>query len=446
MTTNEMLFSPWDTRYRKDLPISLSEEAVLKAQVDVEAAWIQVLIDEKLCPDISDRDLETIWRGLDSAEIEAIEKTTQHATRALVEALSNRLKKAGRSDVAQWVHVGITSFDTVDTAQRLRLKRFFAADFFPALEQLKGELKRWALKERETPQVGRTHGQWAVPSYFSLPFAEALHRIGRIEVRIRRDLEELGGQASGAVGAYQGPALLVQDPVALEEKFLNLLGLKAHYGATQILPPEDILFLASDLLALGSVVAKVAEDLRHLARSEIAEIAEGMAPGQVGSSTMPQKRNPWNLEHVCSLYKILLSRLNLIEADLVSEHQRDLTNSASGRFYVEYFLVAYLMIKRLSKVLERMESYPENMDKHLKSAGASVYAEALYVWLSKNGIADAHAVVREAARRSEKSKKDLAEEVKAVQPAAAALNLAELKAAALRGPQRKLEKILGKGK
>jgi adenylosuccinate lyase len=360
--------------------------------------------------------------------------------------LAHRLEKAGQAEVAHWVHVGITSFDTVDTAQRLRLKKFFKADFMPAYSGLKAQLKKWAEKERNTPQVGRTHGQWAVPSLFSLPFAEALHRLEKIEVRIQRDLGELTGQSSGAVGGYQGIAVLVADPVALEEKFLTILDLKPHYGSTQILPPEDVFFLANDVVAAGSVVSKVAEDLRHLARSEIAEIAEGLAPGQVGSSTMPQKRNPWNLEHVCSLFKILMSRLNLLENDLISEHQRDLTNSASGRFHIELFMVAYLMLKRLTKVLERLEAFPKNMEKHLESAGTSVFAESLYIWLTKKGVKDAHSLVREAARRGEKSKKDLIEEIRSTEKLAANLNIEELRTHVMKGPKSKLEKILAGGK
>lgn len=442
---NEALFSPWDTRYRNDLPFSLSEEAILESQVEVEKAWLKTLMDQKICPEMSSRDLDTAWLGLGAAEIDAIEKKTQHATRALVEALANRLIKAGRADVAHWVHVGITSFDTVDTAQRLRLRKFMTEDYLPGLKSLREELKRWSLLHKNTPQVGRTHGQWAVPSYFALNFAEALHRIEKIEKRVLADLDGLCGQASGAVGAYQGIAVLVEDPIELEKKFLKTLNLRSNFGATQILPPEDILFLANDLLAISSVISKVAEDMRHLARSEISEVAEGLAPGQVGSSTMPQKRNPWNLEHVCSLYKILLSRIQLIEADLISEHQRDLTNSASGRFYIEFFLVAFLMQKRLKKVLERMEAFPDSMKKHLDSAGSSVMAESIYIWLTKNGVSDAHSMVREASRRAEKSGKTLIQEIQSIDAKYSGLNLKEISEQVFRGPELKLKRILGEG-
>jgi adenylosuccinate lyase len=92
---------------------------------------------------------------------------------------------------------------------------------------------------------------------------------------------------------------------------------------------------------------------------------------------------------------------------MVTEHQRDLTNSASGRFYVEYFSILYLMLKRMNKVLPRMEAFPENMQKNLDRAGGSVFGEALYVGMTSRGVSDAHSKVREGARESEATGKDL---------------------------------------
>ncbi len=401
-------FSPLDTRYKESLPEALSEEAWLLAQISVEREWLLELqargiIKEKLTREAFDK----IFSGVSAEEIAEIEKTTQHATRALVEVLINRLEKAGHKENARWVHVGLTSFDTVDTAQRVRLKTFIEKDYVPQVEELKNTLRVLTKKYARTPQVGRTHGQWAVPSYLGLLFAECLDRLHKQEERMLRAWSELTGQASGAVGGYQASSLLVDDPVELEESFLKRLGLRRALASTQILPPEDVLNLAHETFVMSAVVTKLANDLRHLARSEIAEIAEGMAPGQVGSSTMPQKRNPWNFEHVCSLHKVLQSRYLLLQSDLITEHQRDLTNSASGRFYAETFAISFLIFKRLNKVLPRLEVFEENLKRNLANAGGSVFAEAMYVELTKEGQDEAHSKVREAARESERSNKDL---------------------------------------
>jgi adenylosuccinate lyase len=441
------VFSPLDARYKEILPATLSEEAWLLAQVQVESEWLLELKARGFIKeDLSKEKLDSALKGLSQDEITEIEKTTQHATRALVEAIAHRLKKGGLSETAAWTHVGLTSFDTVDTAQRVRLKQFFKTDFCAQIDQLTKELARWTELHANTPQVGRTHGQWAVPSVFGLVFSETLDRILDQLPRIQLSYENLRGQSSGAVGAYQATALLVDEPLELEKSFLKRLDLKPAYASSQILPPEDIVNLAQDLFVVASSVAKLANDLRHLARSEIAEIAEGMSPGQVGSSTMPQKRNPWNFEHICSLYKVLQSRLNLLQIDMVTEHQRDLTNSASGRFYIEYFSILYLMLHRMNKILPRMEVFPENMQKHLDSAGGSVFAEALYVGLTARGVEDAHSKVREAARESEKTGKDIIDVLAAQKLLPSELDPTMIRARILRGPQSKLKTVLNKFK
>lgn len=405
----ESLFSPLDTRYQKHLPATLSEQQSLQSQIEVEKQWLLALMEEGLLEKKSDDELNAALAGLSFEEIEEIEKTTQHATRALVEAIANRLSDSGMEEAAKWVHVGLTSFDTVDTAQRHRVKVFFEKDYFSQLEELKIQLRRLANDYKDTKQVGRTHGQWAVPTLFGLQFAEAHERLDKLESNLDKDLSELTGQASGAIGGYHASSLMTNDPIGLEKKFLDRLGLKPHYSSIQILPQEDLLTLANTCFCMSSVVAKVANDLRHLARSEIFEVVEGMGKGQVGSSTMPQKRNPWNLEHVCSLYKILQSRYNLLQIDAVTEHQRDLTNSASSRFYIEFFSFHYLMLKRLTKVLNNLQVNTQAIAKNLADAGSSVYAEAYYILGTTKGWDDAHHKVRECSREAEASGKDLSE-------------------------------------
>jgi adenylosuccinate lyase len=204
--------------------------------------------------------------------------------------------------------------------------------------------------------------------------------------------------------------------------------------------------LAQDLYVIASVVAKLAGDLRHLARSEIAEISEGMAPGQVGSSTMPQKRNPWNFEHVCSLYKVLQTRLQLLQIDMVTEHQRDLTNSASGRFYIEFFALVYLMLHRMNKVLPRMEAHTQNMARNLAAAGGSIYAEALYVGLTLKGVEDAHSKVRESARESEAKGVDIIDVMASKQMLPAEMTPAKIRERIMLGSELKLRTVLEKAR
>lgn len=438
----KMTFSPLDGRYRNDLPWELSEEASLFFQLEVEKAWFKILIEKGLSPKISDADLNKVFSAVTQEKIDEIEKTTRHATRALVEAIANEFKAIGQVDAARWVHVGLTSFDTVDTAQRLRLRAYLEKAFQPALNSLKKTLRDLARKNKDTLQCGRTHGQWAVPTLFGLVFAKAHERISQIEVNFKKAAEALTGKSSGAIGGYHASGLLFENPIEIETEFLKKLNLRRHLSSTQILPPEDLLSVAQLTYQIGSVVAKLAEDLRHLSRSEIAEVAEGLAPGQVGSSTMPQKRNPWNFEHVCSLYKILLTKLQLLELDTISEHQRDLTNSASGRFYFEFFDVLHLMIVRLNKVLPGLEVFSDTMAAHVKKAGSSIFAEAFYVMATKKGVPDAHSYVREASREAEKRGVELFDVLKEKKLFDASTDLNSLRQVILQGSRQKIAAIM----
>ena len=120
--------------------------------------------------------------------------------------------------------------------------------------------------------------------------------------------------------------------------FLPPSGLQASEHSTQLVEPEYLLRLLLELNTAFGIIANLADDLRNLQRSEIGEVREEFTATQVGSSTMPQKRNPWNSEHVKSLWKEFCPRVVTFFMDQISEHQRDLTNSASSRFVAEYLV------------------------------------------------------------------------------------------------------------
>ena len=438
----DFVFSPLDRRYKEALPVILSEEASFSFQIEVEASWLKTLRDEKICPSFEDADLDKILKKVSFQRVEEIEKRTQHATRALVEGIAEELEKNGKKELSHWVHVGLTSFDVVDTASRLRLKTYIQKDFFPLLEKNLEILKTLAKKYSQTLQAGRTHGQWAVPTYFGLSMAEAYSRLKDIKSTLEKNIQNLRGQSSGAIGGYHASSMLCSNALKLEEVFLKRLTLKADYGSTQILPPEDFAQVAQNVFLANSILTKVANDWRHLARSEIGEIFESMGEGQVGSSTMPQKRNPWNLEHICSLFKVLKSRLQLIQDDVITEHQRDLTNSASGRFYFEFFAVSHLLFSRFLKVASKIQVDANQMKKNFDQAGSSIFAEALYVSLTLKGHDKAHDIVREASRKSEQTGKDLLEILREDKKIDPELTYDSLIKKVLEGSRLKLEKIL----
>jgi adenylosuccinate lyase len=142
------------------------------------------------------------------------------------------------------------------------------------------------------------------------------------------------------------------------------------------------------------ILANLADDLRHLQRTEVGELAEYFAEGQVGSSTMPHKRNPWNAEHVKSLWKTFAPRSMTWFMDQISEHQRDLSNSASGRFVVEFVAGFVAAAERTRRILERLHVDEPGIERNLRTGVHRVLAEPLYILLAAGGVEDAHEQLR----------------------------------------------------
>jgi len=407
--------SPLDHRYSVSerelfarLSAELSEEAVVRSCARVEEALLAALLGRR-APENRRGELAAAVAGVaatvDPAEVYAEEERTRHNVRALV----NVLKRKVPPEAAPYVHLGATSVDILDTAASLRYREATRRVLVPLAVDLEEALVRLARAEADTPQIGRTHGQHAVPITFGFAVAGYASRLGKSILRIRDRAADLRGKLSGAVGAYNAGSLLVADPEALEREFLAGLGLAPSDTSTQLAEPEHLLGLLLEINTAFGVIANLADDLRHLQRSEIAEVREEFADEQVGSSTMPQKRNPWNAEHVKSLWKAFAPRVLTFFLDQVSEHQRDLTNSASGRFVADYLAGFAYATARMSAVVRSLFIDRAAMRANLLRAGDLAVAEAVYVLAAKGGDRDAHERVRRATLRAERERRSLRE-------------------------------------
>ncbi len=407
--------SPLDHRYSicepelfEKLSAHLSEEAAIRSCARVEEALLVVLI-RRLAP-ADRRDglaaaVTGVAESVNPGEVYAEEAKTRHNVRALV----NVLKRKVPPEAGPYVHLGATSADILDTAASLRYREATRRVLLPLLVDLEEALVRLAQAEADTPQIGRTHGQHAIPITFGFAMAGYTSRLGKCILRIRDRAADLRGKLSGAVGSYNAGSLLVPDPETLEQEFLAGLGLRPSDTSTQLVEPEHLLGLLLEINTCFGVIANLADDLRQLQRSEIAEVREEFSETQVGSSTMPQKRNPWNAEHVKSLWKAFAPRVVTFFMDQVSEHQRDLTNSASGRFVADYLAGFACAVARAVSVIGSLAVDRAAMAGNLRRAGDLAFAEAVYVLAARGGISDAHERVRQATLRVEREGRPLRE-------------------------------------
>lgn len=407
--------SPLDHRYYlaneetfEALSDYLSEEAAVRYLIRVEAALLKAHLSRPGAEGAEYlKDIDTLEERVSPDEVYREEEKTRHNIRALVNVIKRKVPPAVRS----LVHAGATSADILDTAQSMRVRDAVRAVALPELRRLLELLIDFTLQEAETLQVGRTHGQHAVPITVGFWSAEYVARLGKSYREIMRLAGDLRGKLSGAVGAYNALTLIVPDPQDFEERFLAHLGLAPSEYSHQLVEPEYLLRLLLEMNTAFGIVANLADDLRSLQRSEIGEIREFFGEDQVGSSTMPQKRNPWNSEHVKSLWKAFCPRAMSFYMDQISEHQRDLTNSASSRFIAEYIAGFTAAVRRMAQVVESLRVDGAMLEKNLGAAGDMALAEAAYILLAESGDPEAHEKIRRLTLACEKSGGSLREEM-----------------------------------
>jgi len=405
--------SPLDHRYWEAnrelfdaLSEKLSDRASVRACVRAEIALLKAHLSVRgtATPERF-LQLDALTASVDPEEVAREEDKTRHNIRALVNVLQRKLP----ADLAPLVHMGATSVDILDTARAIQLREAVTEDLLPLLARVLDELGRLAVEEAETPQVGRTHGRHAVPITFGFAMAEYAARLGKCLPRLEELAKDLRGKLAGATGSYNALSMIYPDPERVEEISLSFLDLKPSEHSTQLVEPEYVLRLLLELNVAFGVLANLADDLRHLQREEIDEIRESFGQAQVGSSTMPQKRNPWNSEHVKSLWKAFSPRVMTFFMDQISEHQRDLTNSASERFSVEFLAGFGAAANRMLKVLKTLKVDRERMIRNLRSSGGSVLAEPAYILLAESGRPDAHEEVRRLTLEAEEEGLSLSE-------------------------------------
>jgi len=388
--------SPLDFRYyggeqslfTKLVPF-ICEEASIRHQARAEAALVETFADLGLCSRDVASEVMKAAESTSASRVYELDEVLHHTSRALVEAIREQVSP----EAQRFVHLYATSFDILDTANALRYQELTHAVLIPDLAALISTLCRIAREHANTLQMGRTHGMHAEPITFGLFLAVYVSRLGGRIMAIEAARQNLRGKLSGAVGAHNALALKFPKSAHLVERlFLARLGLLPSdtYTSTQIVEPEFVTDFAHSITSTFSVLANLADDMRHLHRSEIAEVTEPRGKTGVGSSTMPHKTNPKSFENIKSLYKAFMPRMMTQYLDQTSEHQRDLTNSASGRFTMELLAAFDYAVVRMRKTLDGLVIDEAIMLANLDTSKAYVAAEPLYILLSLAGLPDAY--------------------------------------------------------
>jgi adenylosuccinate lyase len=400
------LFSPTDFRYAvEDLKPYLTEEAFTKYKARVEAALVKTLAKYGVCPEDVVQEVEQAASSISTKEVYDEEKRIKHDIRALV----NKIKEGVSDRAKPYIHATATSYDIIDTARALMCRDATYDVILPDMVNLEKTWIELARREKDTIQIGRTHGQHAVPITFGFAIAQYVDRWGGRILKVKECCDNLVGKFSGAVGAYNASSLLVDDPEKFENDLLSELGLTPARISTQIVPPEPTVDFAYSIISSWGVLANFADDMRHLQRTEISEVGEPFGKEQVGSSTMPQKRNPINFENVKSAWKKFMPYIVTCCMDQVSEHQRDLTNSLSQRYIPELLVIFDSSVRRINRVSKKLRVDKQNMERNFNMSADKIIAEPLQILLSFYGHPNAHEKVRQLTMLSYETDKPLTE-------------------------------------
>ena len=395
---------------------NFDEKNRLQKMLDVEAALAWAHSQVGNIPK-TDADIITEKASIKHVElkrVKEIENETRHDIMALVRALSEKCGPSGA-----YVHLGATSSDILDTATALQLKEAINI-IEKRLNNLESVLLDHSKKYRQSVMMGRTHGQHALPTTLGFKFAVWTREIARHIQRLQECKERLlVGKMSGAVGTQAGLGLGAS---RIQQLVMEKLGIKSSEISTQIIQRDRYAEFTCILAILASSLDNMASEVRELQRPEIGEVFESFEQKkQVGSSTMPHKRNPMISERICGLAKILRSLVSPALENVPTWHERDLTQSSCERFVIpeECILIDYMLILMV-RVIKGLEVDKKRMRKNMEITQGRMMSEAVMLALAKKGLGrqKAHELTRQLAIKSyteQRSFKEIIRDNKIVQ-------------------------------
>lgn len=398
-----MAIHPIEFRYgTPEMRAVWTEENRFACIVRAEMALARAGADFGLVPGVA---ADVIGRCAGNARLaraKEIEAEINHDMMAIVKAIAEECGDAGG-----WIHVGATSNDILDTATGLQLRE--SLELIDAkLRSLLAVLLQRSLATKHLVCAARTHGQIGVPTTYGLRFAIWAAEIGRHLDRLGELRPRVAvGQLTGAVGTQ---AALGEKGMEIQARMMEILGLSAVDVSNQVISRDRYAEYFMFLAGVATTLDKIGIAIRTLQRTEIAEVEEAFGTKQVGSSTMPHKRNPIKSEQVCGLARIVRASVEPALQDNTLWDERDLTNSSCERvLFPEATILADHIIRLMTRVIEGLTLREENIRRNLFLLQGVTMAESVMIELVRKGMdrQQAHELVREASMEALAKKEPL---------------------------------------
>jgi adenylosuccinate lyase len=327
----------------------------------------------------------------DLARAQEIERETHHDVISFLRSVQERLGPEGR-----FIHLGLTSSDVVDTALGVRLVE--AGELLrTALGSLTEAVTAAALNYRNTLMIGRTHGIHAEPTTFGFKLAVWVDELRRARTRLDAAIADIAvGKISGAVGTH------ATVPPSVEEYVCERLGLRADVASSQIVQRDRHAHFSAALALIGSSLEKMAQEIRHLQRTEVGEAFEPFGAGQQGSSAMPHKRNPEKCERICGLARILRGFSVAAMENVALWHERDISHSSAERITLpDGSALLHYMLWLFTDIMAHLEVDEERMRANLDLTRGLIYSSRILLALVERGMErqTAYKLVQSAAQK-----------------------------------------------
>jgi 3-carboxy-cis,cis-muconate cycloisomerase len=374
---------------------ALDTRALIQGWLDAEVALARAEADVGVIPvEAADR----IAAEADAArfDIDALRDgiaDSQHPLVPLIRLLTERCEAMGA-----YVHWGATTQDIIDTGAMLQARAAIAlirADVAAAADAASGLARRHAAD----PLPGRTHGQHAVPIAFGQKAASWAEELARCVARLDRlQAEVVCGQLGGAAGSL---AALGADADAVRASFAERLGMPVARLAWHA-ARDRVRDMGHALAQVAAAGERIAAEVVRLQATEVAELREPALPGHVGSSTMPQKRNPMTSEYLIASARLAYAAAGILQLSPAHAGERDM-----GLWAVEWVALPEALIltssvgSKIRWILEGLEVDTARMRANVDMTRGAIMAEAVMMDMARHwGHEQAHRIVARASVRA----------------------------------------------
>ncbi len=365
-----------------------------QAWLDVEAALARAQAELGIIPKDAAEAIaaKSQLKLMDRARIDEGFRRTGHTLVPLVWELSRIVG----DQHGGWVHWGATTQNITQTGDLLVLRQAHAV-FLRQIGESLTAMAELAERTADFPMAGRTHGQHAVPATFGFKVAVWIDELIRHVERFRQVAPRLFvAMLGGAAGTW---ASLGKQGPPVQAGIGRLLGFGSMAVPSRALGDH----LAENICLLGLLAAtggKIGREIYTLMKTEFGEVEEPVPPGTVGSSTMPQKRNPKLCQDIIAAAAEVRSSVPLALEAMTTEHEADRTTSLMMDSAESRACIATGdMLGRLAEVMRGLKVDPKRLRANLDLGGGLIMGEAIMLDLGKAiGRQHAHDVVYDAAQ------------------------------------------------